>query len=190
RLEDLDARANHVAELHRAKELDVLGQVDGARPGQPRPDHGGDQARRPDSRGDWLLELRCRRVRRIGVHGIVVADRLDEAGDVGVGGPTRDLRPVTDLDDVDRETDHARAALTAAVSSRSSFITASRRSSRPSTLSSSCTICAATPITWLRDGRPRPASPASICCSAAFLTGPEELRKLSICLPMAWAKVS
>jgi hypothetical protein len=34
------------------------------------------------------------------------------------------------------------------------------------------------------------ASPDSICCSAAFFTGAETLRKPSSCLPMAWAKFS
>ena len=185
-LDDLGPGRDDVAGLDRLDELQRLRQVDRARTGQLGADDRRDQARGEDARRDRRLERRRGRVGGIAVHGVVVADRIDERRDVVLlDDPAGDLRAV--------------ARPPAPRSSCRSWALLGRRagagwpaspSSTRSIRSSSSTICLATPVSWLREARLSATSAASIACSPAFLTGACAASICSSEPPIIWAKPS
>ena len=78
--DDLD----HVADLHRAVEIERLRAVDGAGSGQPGAEHGGNQARRVEPVRDALAEPGVGRIDVAEMQRIVVAGEPREADHVGI----------------------------------------------------------------------------------------------------------
>src|SRR5207302_10512541 len=112
------------------------------------------------------LERRRGGVGGVGVERVVVADRLDEARDVGRVDRSRQLRVIPLVQVGDRLSGHW-GSLPSRRLSRAAT-PSSRRSSRSSTSAS----WRATPATWAREGSPNAWSRVSADSSPAFLTGP------------------
>src|SRR2546426_2532211 len=143
----LDAGGDAIAALHRLHELERLREIDGAGPRQLRADDGGDEAGGEDTGRDGRLERRGRGVRGVAVHGVVVADGVDEGRDVAVLDDPRELGVVARRGIRDRLADHL-----GSLWSRRWRIAPSVSSMR-SSRSSSSTICLATAVSWVRDAR-------------------------------------
>src|SRR5438874_10432930 len=164
-LDDLDARRDAVAALHRLHELERLREIDRAGSRQLRSDDGGDQPRREDPGGDGRLERGGGGVGGVTVHGVVIADGVHEGRDVTVLDDARQLGVIARREVRDRLADHF-----GSLWSRRWRIAPSVSSMR-SSRSSSSMICFATAVSWLREAMLSVCSAWSICCSAAFFIG-------------------
>src|SRR5882724_1489084 len=180
-LDDLDAGGDAIAALHRLHELERLRQVDRAGPRQLRADDGGDEAGGEDAGRDGRLERRRRGVGGIAMHGVVVADGVDEGRDVAVLDDARELGVIARREVRDRLADHF-----GSLWSRRWRIAPSV-SSMCSSRSSSSTICFATAVSWVRDARLSTCKAWSICCSAAFFIGAFATSHWSRYFPIIWA---